>query len=375
VADIDIVIVGAGPAGAVAALNLAPTRRVVLVERRADNCPQIGESLPPTARRLLLDMGLLEAFLAEGHLPCYGNRAVWGESAVRETDFLRDPDGNGWHLDRCRFDAWLRCVAVERGAALLRPAKLSAISRGVGRWRVSLTTAEGPVELTAAMVIECGGRAAPLARRLGAVRQALGDRLVCGWVQGEARTNAGDPGFSTIEAVEDGWWYTAPLPGQRRVLAYFTDADLPAARLVHNHGMLMASAMVTEEIGPLLGECAFVPVHGGIGAAHSSVLDRCTGPGWIAAGDASISFDPISSQGLLHALFTGLAAAEAADQYLTGQAGALDDYQGVIDRVKLAYLSHLTSCYASETRWQTAPLWRRRVELLSRGMSPGWTAS
>jgi flavin-dependent dehydrogenase len=98
-----------------------------------------------------------------------------------------------------------------------------------------------------------------------------------------------------------------------------------------------------------------VPLHAGFGAAHSSVLDRCSGPGWIAAGDASISFDPISSQGLLHALFTGLAAAEAADQYLTGRAGALDIYQGVIDRVKMAYLSHLTACYASQTRWPAAP--------------------
>jgi 2-polyprenyl-6-methoxyphenol hydroxylase-like FAD-dependent oxidoreductase len=94
-AEFDIVIVGAGPAGAVAALNLAPTRRVLLVERRADNAPRIGEALPPAARRLLSDMGLLEAFLAEGHLPCYGNRTIWGDVAVRETDFLCDADGHG----------------------------------------------------------------------------------------------------------------------------------------------------------------------------------------------------------------------------------------------------------------------------------------
>ena len=347
---------------------------MVLVERRADNLQRIGESLPPAARRLLADMGLLGAFLAEGHLPCHGNRAVWGDVAVHETDFLRDADGHGWHLDRCRFDAWLRFVAIERGAALLRPAKLAAIERDGEGWRASLMTRDGPVGLTAAFVIDSGGRAAPLARRLGAVRRPLGDRLVCGWVYGEARTNADDAGFSTVEAVEDGWWYTAPLPGQRRALAYFTDADLPAAQLAHDRGMLVASATATAAIGPLIDECAFVPLRGGIRAAHSSVLD-CTGPGWIAAGDASISFDPISSQGLLHALFTGLAAAAAADQYLMGRAAALGEYQRVIDRVKIAYLNHLTSCYASETRWPTARFWRRRAELLSSRMSPWWNAS
>jgi flavin-dependent dehydrogenase len=179
-----------------------------------------GISAMPAARRLLADMGLLGAFLAEGHPPCHGNRAVWGDVAVHETDFLRDADGHGWHLDRCRFDAWLRFVAIERGAALLRPAKLAAIERDGEGWRVSLMTRDGPVGLTAAFVIDSGGRAAPLARRLGAVRRPLGDRLVCGWVYGEARTNADDAGFSTVEAVEDGWWYTAPLPGQRRALAY-----------------------------------------------------------------------------------------------------------------------------------------------------------
>ena len=53
---------GRGPAGAVAALDLAPTRRVVLVERRAQPAPRIGESLPPAARRLMTDMGLMDDF-------------------------------------------------------------------------------------------------------------------------------------------------------------------------------------------------------------------------------------------------------------------------------------------------------------------------
>ena len=56
--EADIIIVGAGPAGSTAALNLAPARRVVMIERRPDIPPRIGESLVPAARRLLTDMGL-----------------------------------------------------------------------------------------------------------------------------------------------------------------------------------------------------------------------------------------------------------------------------------------------------------------------------
>src|SRR3954447_6229446 len=104
--EVEVLIVGAGPAGATAALNLSRARRVALVERKVSPAPRIGESLVPAARRLLADMGILESFLSEGHEPWHGKRAVWGSPVPEETDFLRDPDDHGWHLDRARFENW-----------------------------------------------------------------------------------------------------------------------------------------------------------------------------------------------------------------------------------------------------------------------------
>ncbi len=165
-----------------------------------------------------------------------------------------------------------------------------------------------------------------------------------------------------VEAVEDGWWYTAPMPGQRRVLAFFTDADLRTRRAMHDGAALLEHATEAAEIDAVLSEAVFVPRSTGLSAAHNCCLDACAGPGWIAAGDASISFDPISSQGLLHALFTGLAAAEAADRCVAGEPGAFDDYRRVIAGIERAYWRHLTYCYTAETRWTAAPFWRRRSE-------------
>ena len=355
----DVLIFGAGPAGAVAALNLAPTWRVILVERKAQAVRRIGEALPPAARRLLTDMGLFDAFLAEGHVPCYGNRAVWGNADPVEADFTRDPDGPGWHLDRARFDGWLRRAAIACGARILTPARLVTIQRIGEGWRAQLATVRGQVDVAAGFAIDAGGRAAPLARRLGAQRRAT-DRLVCGWVHGWARRIGRGAGLTTVEAVENGWFYTAPLPEERRVLAFLTDADLPAAAIARNSARLVESVTATREIRAVLAESKFVPIDGGFTAAHSSVLEPCVAEGWLAAGDASLSFDPLSAQGLLHALFTGLAAAEAADACLSGDGEAVSRYRQLMDGIQRAYYEHLDLCYASEIRWPSSPFWKRR---------------
>ena len=357
--EFEVLIVGAGPAGATAALNLAPMRSVCLIDQRSEIAPRIGESLPPAARRLLTDLGIFQDFLRQGHTPCFGNRAAWGSGEPMEMDFLRDPDGHGWHLDRARFDTWLRGIAVERGAVLLAPARVRSIERQGGRWTADLVTRDRSFNVAADFLIDAAGRAAPIATRLGARRQTQ-DRLVCGWIHGAARNSGADAGLTYVEASEDGWWYTAAIPQGRRVLAFHTDADLPAARQAAHSEGLLTRARLSGELARLLAECGFTPMQSGFTAAHTMTIDPCGGDGWLAAGDAALSCDPLSSQGLLNALFTGLATAEAADRHLSGCKDAVPGYVETIAGIRSAYRRHLAFYYQAETRWPHAPFWQRR---------------
>src|SRR5438270_11930034 len=115
VANYDALVVGGGPAGAAAALMLTKVGWSVCLVDVGGQCVKIGESLPPAVTLLLRDLGLWDGFLREGHLPCFGNVSAWGSDELAQTDFIFDPYGNGWHLDRIRFDAFLRNAARDAG--------------------------------------------------------------------------------------------------------------------------------------------------------------------------------------------------------------------------------------------------------------------
>jgi flavin-dependent dehydrogenase len=356
------VVVGAGPAGAAIALMIAPFHRTLLVDRadmdgRGPHVARIGESLPAAARRLLRDMELWEDFQNQGHAPCYGARSLWGGPEPVSADSIRNPDGPGWHLDRIRFDAWLRQWANKRGAALVTPAQAADVTPTGEGWRLTLTRHGRPLTVAARFVVDAGGRTAPLARMLGHRRQA-GDRLVCRWCHGVA---SGDAGTTVTIAEPEGWWYTAPLPDGRRVLAFHTDADLPVAKELAGTAKLLARAREQPDLASLLSAVDFQPVgHAGYCAAHSSRIAVTAGPGWLAVGDAALACDPLSSEGLFNALYSGLIAASALRRASAGDAGALGDYQRTMARVVDAYRAHLAAWYALEPRWPDHPFWARR---------------
>lgn len=356
---VDALVIGAGPAGAVAALTLAAHRRVAMVERDVGPRRRTGESLPAAARRLLGDMQMLESFERQGHLPCYGRRSVWGASQAVEFDSLSDPDGHGWLIDRAAFDGWLRDAAIARGVTLIA-GTVRRIDRDGQHWTVDIDAGSTRPPMTAAVLIDASGRSSPIARQLGA-RRAVRDRLVCGWVHGWVATAGRGVGMTSIESERDGWWYAAMVPGGRAVLAFHTDADLPAARDVRNSESLMTRARRTTDLAAMLAECAFEPIaDGGLVAAHSAALEPCAGDAWVAAGDAALAFDPISSQGLFNALYTGRSSAGAAERWLRGDHGGIADYHRTIAGILSAYGRHFADYYAMEDRWPEAVFWQRR---------------
>src|SRR5947199_9206369 len=135
--DVDILVVGAGPAGAVAAWQAklaAPELDVVLLERD----PAVGA--PVRCAEGVGDAGLREFANPDG--------ADWVSRRITDVIFEAPDDtqvvlansGIGWILDRTRFDAYLAAQAAAAGAAVLVGAEATAMSRnGDERWHVRVT--------------------------------------------------------------------------------------------------------------------------------------------------------------------------------------------------------------------------------------------
>jgi flavin-dependent dehydrogenase len=356
----DVAVVGAGPAGAAAALTL--TRAgfdVALLEASEFERPRLGETLPPSARPVLDRLGLGRDVAATASTPSFGNQSAWGSQELAASPFIVSPYGNGSHLDRQRFDSVLAGAAAGAGARLLKGVRVAACAPALeGGWCLTLGGGAPVGAMTAKAVVDATGRRAGLARSLGAGRRVR-DRLVGAAVQYRGGSVHG--GYTLVEAVRDGWWYSAPLPPDKLIVMLMTDADLcRSGRYADPAAWDKALAQARHTHRRVAGlQPRWRPR---VASAASHRLHRTGSPGgWLAAGDAAMGVDPLSGTGLVQALATGELAGRAIGHWLLGRPGPARDYERWLDARFEDYWTTRSAYYALETRWPTAPFWRRRV--------------
>ncbi len=173
----DVIIVGAGPAGSLAALKLARTGlNVVMVERGKypgaknmfggllHNTTVLNEMLPDFRERAPLERHVYKKVLA----------FMTPESAFSltfEDDNFDEPPYNGYTVFRPAFDRWLAGEAVKAGARLLCDCTAEDIIRENGRvGGITVKGREG--ELRGKVVIAADGALSFMAKQAG-LRQGL----------------------------------------------------------------------------------------------------------------------------------------------------------------------------------------------------------
>jgi flavin-dependent dehydrogenase len=309
---------------------------------------RVGETVPPEISLDLSRLGLWQAFLDEGFLPSCGIRASWASVDLAEHVYKESP---GWHIDRSRFDALIARAAKAAGSRVLIGARARQLERVRGQWRLTVDGCPGSAEIESRFIVDASGLSAFVARRLGARRlrsDSLRARVAIGKLREPVEASV------VVEAVESGWWYSAPVPGGRLVIGEMSEAagsDRGAAGLLDR----AASTRFTARRVSLI-ECLDQVV---IRSAASACLEPIFGNGWLAVGDAARSSDPLSTQGIRQALCDGPRAAFAVVNALRGNQDTLITFaQDALSRHS-RYLRERAAHYGMVERFRNALFWRR----------------
>lgn len=356
---IDVLIIGNGPAGLASAITLRQQGASVMVVHRPADAGRFraGESLAASARNSLAELDVWEEFLNDSHEPCYGNASCWGDDRLYFNDFIQSPSGQGWYIDRPDFESMLTRKAASAGVPFHETHRSFRIYRKDNGWEYT----GDQLKINAAVVIDASGRNSWMSRQLGIKRIRRDEQIAV--VSLLAAAKPLDNQQSLIEAVADGWWYVSEVGTGKVVQIFFTDPDLHERKNWLDPSYWRTKSLQTRFVKHRVPVNLYHPVsplqYTSAGSHH---LEQYAGEGWLAAGDAACSLDPLSSHGIAFALRSGIDAALAAKDQLTGVSSAGYDYHEKIDLAFRLYNEQRTGFYQREIRWKDDPFWVRRHE-------------
>jgi geranylgeranyl reductase family protein len=333
----DVLIVGAGPAGASAAYWLAQRgRRVIAVEKkrfpREKTC---GDGLTPRAVRQLHDLGLAERL--EGSQRFDGLRSI-GHGVTLELAWPEHPDfpSYGYVVRRRELDEMVVERAVKAGATVRHGAEAVAPILENGLLAGAAVAQDGSRTLEpvrARYVIVADGANSRFGRALGTARDRsypLG-MAIRGyftspyhdepWIESHLdlrdREGAHLPGYGWIFPVGDGTVNVG-------VGLLSTFSGWKHVNTTHLMEAFCETAPARWGLSPETATCA--PTGGRL-PTGGSVTPR-VGPTFVVAGDAAGFVNPFNGEGISVAYETGRLAADAVDLALaTGSGLALQSYE------------------------------------------------
>lgn len=322
---IDILIIGAGPGGMVAAGYLHDKDILVkIVEKQKFPRFTIGESLIPRCMDNFEEAGLFSAIDKKGYQKKFGARFIKGDETA-EFDFSKKY-GDGWdwtwQVPRADFDKTLADEIQKKGIDISFETEVVSVKRKDDLWEIVLNDNEGNEQtIKARFIIDASGNGRVLAKQFGleAPPKIYDHSSIFTHIHETNRPKGKEGELISFEILDtETWFWYIP----------FSDGTSSLGFVAPNKWFEKFDGPVEDQFKEMLKETDYYngrfdnydpilkPVkHQNISRNVSSIY----GKGFALTGNAAEFLDPVFSSGVAFATESGLLAAKLAFRELRGE--------------------------------------------------------
>lgn len=324
----DVLVIGAGPAGVIAAATIFEAGYTVrVVERTQFPRFVIGESLLPRCMDVLQETGLLEAVKAKGYQEKFGARFIRDAEAIADYNFSEQFTKGWswtWQVPRASFDMTLVDEIKRRGIPVDFNTEVTHIQFNEdGSSQTTINSDNGNTEsVKARFIVDASGygRVIPRMFKLDRPSTLPARKAVFVHVKDIRRAEYDEPDRIIILVYAPGVWaWIIPFSDGTTSLGvvgmpdmfedYGTTPEEQLQRLIANNAYLKARfSDVPIVLAPRKLE------------AWSTVSERFHGNGFVLTGNVTEFLDPVFSSGVMFASVSGQLAGQLTVKQLKGDA-------------------------------------------------------
>lgn len=323
-----VVVIGAGPSGAIAAALLKRKGHdVLIVERQHFPRFSIGESLLSHCLDFVEEAGMLEAVQAAGFQLKNGAAFAWGEqySAFDFGDTFSNGKPTTFQVQRADFDKLLADQAALQGVEIRYGETVTAVDVERSKPLLQVVREDASrYQIEADFILDASGYGRVLPRLLDLeapssfpVRQAVfthvEDRIDCEGFEREKIL------ITTHPTQRDIWFWTIPFSNGRCSVGVVAAAEQFAGHSQNLDQCLRSFIDQTPSLGRVLANAVWDTPARTIGG-YSANVKTLYGPGFALLGNAAEFLDPVFSSGVTIAMRSASMAAAVLHRQLQGEA-------------------------------------------------------
>jgi 2-polyprenyl-6-methoxyphenol hydroxylase-like FAD-dependent oxidoreductase len=323
--DFDILIIGAGPAGSLAAALLQREGfHLLIAEKQTFPRFVIGESLLPSSMTLLEEAGLLEPVEKQGFMRKYGAVFFRGNQTCNFDFANQSAPGFKYtfQVTRADFDKTLADAVAARGVQILYGHSVANVSFADSKASVTLEQPDGTRRtVTCRFVLDCSGfgRVLPRLLQLEKPSSFPPRESLFAHVSGDLRPEGREEGKVWVCIHPGGAWiWVIPFSNGNTSVGVVGDPgffqQFPRDPEIRLHEIVMSDPNAAARLAGM--KVLFPPQRI---AGYSCAVKTVFGPQFALVGNATEFLDPVFSSGVALALESAQRVAQVLTRHLRGE--------------------------------------------------------